>query len=445
MDNTPQQDDSTALADPLRTTIGRKAAFAGGVGTMIEGYDFSMYGYMAVIIAPLFFPSDNQVSSLLLTLSVFAAAYAARPLGGLVFGYIGDRISRRTALLTTLLMMGLASAAIGVLPTALAVGPIASVALVLLRLIQGFSVGGEVAGAATLVSEAAPAGRRGRYGALNPFGATLGFALASAVAGLVSFLTTEEQMHAWGWRIPFLVALPLAAVCLALRRSLVDDAAASEKPAMKSPVVAVFTTWKKQLAQAAGISLAVNGTAYFGLTYLSIHLIQQLGYPKTSVYWTTTVVVALSAFLMLATGRLGDRIGLPALAGVGLAGYFVVTFAAMTIMGQGSLLLAGLAFLLIMVNTSFLQVAGYSMIPELFGQAVRYTGTALGWNIGVVIAGGTAPVLCVWLVDRTGNSLSPALFVMGLSLIGGLAAWSIHRSRASRPDDVVHQVAAASI
>lgn len=434
MDITTPQTDS-ARADSKRTKSGRKAAFAGGVGTMIEGYDFSMYGYMAVIIAPLFFPSDNDVSSLLLTLSVFAAAYAARPLGGLVFGYVGDRVSRRTALLTTLLMMGLASAAIGLLPTALSVGPIASVGLVVLRLIQGFSVGGEVAGAATLVSEAAPVGRKGRYGALNPFGATLGFAVASAVAGLVSLLTTDEQMASWGWRIPFLVALPLAVVCLALRRSLVHEAPATKKQAAKSPVVAVFTTWRKQLLQASGISLAVNGSAYFGLTYLSIHLIQQLGYPKTSVYWTTTIVVALAAFLMLVTGRLGDRIGLPALAGIGLAGYFAVTFAAMVVMGQGSLLLAGIAFLLIMVNTSFLQVAGYSMIPELFGRTVRYTGTALGWNIGVVIAGGTAPVLCVWLVDRTGSALSPALFVMGLCVVGGAAVWSVHRSRDSRPID----------
>ncbi|OUS91327.1 MFS transporter [Rhodococcus sp. NCIMB 12038] len=408
---------------------GRRAAFAGGVGTMIEGYDFSMYGYMAVIVAPLFFPSDNEVSSLLLTLSVFAAAYAARPLGGIVFGYVGDRVSRRAALMTTLLCMGLSSAAIGTLPTALAIGPAASVALVCLRLLQGFSVGGEVAGAATLVSEAAPEGRRGRYGAMNPFGATLGFALASAVAGLVSFLTTDEQMASCGWRIPFLVALPLAGICLALRRSLVHQPAGENVRPASSPVAAVLKRWRKPLLQSSGVSLAVNGSAYFGLTYLSIHLITELGYPKTGVYWITTVVVAISAFLMLLTGRLGDRIGLSGLALIGLAGFFAVTAGAMALMGMGSLLVAGIAFMAIMVNSSFLQVAGYSMIPELFGPEVRYTGTALGWNIGVVVAGGTAPVVCVWLVERTGNALSPALFVMGVCAVGALAVLSVRRSQ----------------
>ncbi|KAF0960227.1 MFS transporter [Rhodococcus sp. T7] len=419
----------SATSAPAAAVNGRRAAFAGGVGTMIEGYDFSMYGYMAVIVAPLFFPSDNEVSSLLLTLSVFAAAYAARPLGGIVFGYVGDRVSRRAALMTTLLCMGLSSAAIGTLPTALAIGPAASVALVCLRLLQGFSVGGEVAGAATLVSEAAPEGRRGRYGAMNPFGATLGFALASAVAGLVSFLTTDEQMASWGWRIPFLVALPLAGICLALRRSLVHQPAGENVRPAPSPVAAVLKRWRKPLLQSSGVSLAVNGSAYFGLTYLSIHLITELGYPKTGVYWITTVVVAISAFLMLLTGRLGDRIGLSGLALIGLAGFFAVTAGAMALMGMGSLLVAGIAFMAIMVNSSFLQVAGYSMIPELFDPEVRYTGTALGWNIGVVVAGGTAPVVCVWLVERTGNALSPALFVMGVCAVGALAVLSVRRSQ----------------
>lgn len=414
------------------TANGRRAALAGGVGTMIEGYDFSMYGYMAVIIAPLFFPSDNAASSLLLTLSVFAVAYVARPLGGLVFGYVGDRISRRAALMATLMCMGLSSAAIGLLPTAIKVGPLAAVALVLLRLLQGFSVGGEVAGAATLVSEAAPAGRRGRYGALNPFGATMGFALASAVAGLVSLLTTEEQMESWGWRIPFLLALPLAGICLVLRRSLVHQSTSEGSGPSPTPIADVLKTCRKPLLQSVGISLAVNGTAYFGLTYISIHLITELGYPKASVYWTTTVVVAFSALLMLWTGRLGDRIGLMGIAAIGLTGYFVLTAGAMALMGIGNLLIAGIAFLAIMVNSSFLQVAGYSSIPELFPPNVRYTGTALGWNIGVVIAGGTAPVVCAWLVERTGIALSPALFVMTLSLVGAVAVLSVARTHGRR-------------
>ncbi len=175
---------------------------------MIEYYDFSLYGYLAVIVAPLFFPSDDPVASLLAALAVFGTAYLIRPLGGVVFGYIGDRYGRRTALLATLIFMGLGSTALGVLPTYAQVGVWATVLLVLVRLAQGFSAGGEVGGSATFISESTPSHLKATYGSVTPLGATGGFALAAAVAGVVSAMTTDEQMAAWGRRIPFLLAFP---------------------------------------------------------------------------------------------------------------------------------------------------------------------------------------------------------------------------------------------
>ncbi|WP_210435152.1 MFS transporter [Saccharopolyspora sp. ASAGF58] len=330
----------------------RRAAIAGGVGTFVEGYDFSSYGYLSVFIAPLYFPNGDPVVSLLLALVVFATAYVARPLGGIAFGLIGDRVDRGKVLVATILCMGVATTLLGLLPTHATIGVAATVLLIVLRLGQGFSVGAEVAGAATFVSEAAPNGVKSRFGAFNPAGATLGFGVAAAVAGLVSSLTTAEQMAHWGWRIPFLLALPLTLVCFAIRRRITSEAHPVEQTDKRTPLLDVVRLGWLPILKNAGLSAAVNGTAYFGLTYVSIHLIQRLGYPKTGVYWVTTAVVVITALLMIPVGRLGDRWGLPRLGAVGLAGYLVVTWAGMWLMGQGNLALAGLAFLVIMANRS---------------------------------------------------------------------------------------------
>lgn len=427
---TPQ---SAAQIEPKTSDKPKKArgaAIAGGVGTLIEGYDFSMYGYMAIFVAPVFFPNDDKTASLLTALMVFAASYFIRPLGGIVFGHIGDRISRKTALMSTLLIMGCSSTLIGILPSYAQIGIWATLLLVLLRLLQGFSVGGEVAGAATLVNEAADKKTKGRYGALNPMGATLGFALASATAGIVSALTTSEQMAEWGWRIPFLLALPLTIVSFLLRRRLVeahDPKAETEKA--KAPVLEVITKAPLTLLKAVAFSMAVNGTAYFGLTFLSIHMLNRLGRDTAETYWITTIVVITAALLMPLAGRLGDKISLPSLALIGLGGYVVLTIPGMMLINSAGGLVSLIGFLLIMVNTSALQVSGYTLMPQLFERKVRYTGAALGWNFGVVITGGTAPALCVWLIEATGNLVAPAYYVVGLSIIGALAALAIKRSK----------------
>jgi MHS family proline/betaine transporter-like MFS transporter len=403
----------------------RRAAVAGGVGTFIEGYDFSSYGYLSVFIAPLFFPNDDPVVSLLLTLVVFATAYVARPLGGIVLGLLGDRVDRGKVLVATILCMGIATTLLGLLPTHADIGVAATVLLIALRLIQGFSVGAEVAGAATFVSEAAPDRVKSRFGAFNPAGATLGFGAAAAVSGLVSALTSAEQMAEWGWRIPLLLSLPLTLVCFLIRRRITAESRPVEQDGNRTSLVDVLRLGWLPILKGAGLSAAVNGTAYFGLTYVSIHLIDRLGYPETGVYWVTTAVVVITALLMLPVGRLGDKWGLVRLGLVGAVGYLAVTWVGMWLMGQESLALAGAAFLVIMVNSAFLQVTGYSLSPELYPRAIRFTGTSLGWNIGVVVAGGTAPALCVWLIEATGSVLAPAYFVMATALVGIISLWAI--------------------
>ncbi|MCY1199619.1 Proline/betaine transporter [compost metagenome] len=405
----------------------RRSAFAGCVGTLIEYYDFSLYGYMAVVIAPLFFPGGNLTVSLLSTLAVFGTAYVIRPLGGIVFGFIGDRYGRKKALLSTLVCMGIGSTLMGLLPTYATLGIMAPALLVLVRLFQGFSAGGEVGGSATFIAESTPPHLKATYGAFTPLGSTGGFALAAAVAGAVTVLTTPEQMSAWGWRVPFLLAFPLTLLCLWARTRVKETHVVDPKAKKEmSPVGQVFRRQPRALLQATAISAATNGTAYIGLTYMSIHLIHRLGYPAGQVYWVATMAIGISALLMPLGGYIGDRIGLHRLMVLGLMGYVLLTYPMMSLMGNG-LAIAGVAYLVIMLNTVATQVSCYTLLPMLFEQEHRYTGVATGFNLGVILAGGTAPFVAMWMVEKTGNILAPAYFVIVSAAIGLVAIATVSR------------------
>lgn len=408
------------------TAKSRRAAVAGGVGTLIEYYDFSLYGYMAVIIAPMFFPGDDPVLSLLSALAVFGTAYLIRPLGGVVFGHIGDKIGRKRALMATLICMGAGSTMMGLLPTPAQIGIWATVLLVVVRLLQGFSAGGEVGGSATFISESAPSRLKAFYGSFTPLGSTGGFALAAVVAGIVSGLTTDVQMESWGWRIPFLLALPLTVFCLWIRTRVeetheVDETAAKETNA---PLSEVFVRQPRALLQATGVSAAVNGTAYIGLTYMAIHLTNQLGYSSAPVYWVAALAIGIAALAMPLGGLLGDKIGLNKLMMLGFVGFIFLTYPLMGLMSI-SLGVAAIAFIVLMMNSVATQVGAYTILPQMFTKETRYTGVAMGWNLGVIIAGGTAPFFAVWLVENTGNVLSPAYFVIALAMVGLVSVASI--------------------
>jgi MHS family proline/betaine transporter-like MFS transporter len=324
--------------------------------------------------------------------------------------------------------MGVGSTAMGLLPTPAQVGVWATVLLVIVRLLQGFSAGGEVGGSATFIAESAPAHRKATYGAFTPLGSTGGFALAAGVAGAVTALTTDAQLESWGWRIPFLLALPLTLFCL-WARTRVEETHEAPRADVKEhlPVGLLFRKHPRALLQASGFSAAVNGTAYIGLTYMAIHLGKQLGYEASSVLWVTTLALGLSALAMPLAGMLGDRIGLIRLLALGFTGFIVLTYPLMATM-HVSLFVATLAYIVIMMNSVAAQVGAYTLLPQLFDQEARYTGVAMGWNLGVIVAGGTAPYAAVWLVERTGNILAPALFVIALAIVGLVTVASV------RPD-----------
>lgn len=431
----PLRADYDALSKPPSRSpeMARRAAIAGGVGTLIEYYDFAVYGFLAVIIAPLFFPSASPGVSILTTLAVFGVAYVARPLGGIFFGRLGDRKGRRSALVATVVCMGIACGVVGMLPTHAVAGVLAPTLLVIIRLAQGFSAGGEVGGAATYIAETAPPKRRGFFGSFTPVGSTLGFAVAAAVVGLVALLTSDEQMESWGWRIPFLLALPLALACLLVRLKLEDtpefEEMAEKQEIAKSPLLDVIRDNPKSVLKVIGIAIAMNGSGYIGLTYFSVYLINDLGFSKDSVYWTSAIAIALACATFPLSGMLTDRFGRKPVLLFGYVAFIVIAFPAFMILGAtASIVVVGLVYFVYMTLNGVVQVPAFPLFTELFPRATRYTGVALGFNIGTIAAGGTAPYVAAQLVDSTGSSMSPAYWVVGVCVIGVLTLLTVRET-----------------
>ncbi|MEU1522213.1 MFS transporter [Nocardia rhamnosiphila] len=394
----------------------RRAAIAAAAGTAVEYYEFGVYGYLAVIIGPLFFPSDNPTASLLATLAVFGSAFVMRPLGGIVLGRLGDRIGRKPVLITTVVGMGTATAVVGLLPTAGSIGLLAPLALLLVRLAQGFFAGGEVTGSATYLSEAAPRGRRGFFGAFTPVGVALGGGAAALVAGLTTTLLDDEQLRDFGWRIPFLLALPLIAITLAARSKLEDshafiDETTKDAPA-KSPLREVLTEHTAAVFKVIVLSIGSNTGYWVGLIFMNIYLTTYLGYPKSNTFWIMGGISLFVATLMPIFGGLSDRFGRKRIITIGFLGYAILVLPTMILMDRGSFALAVGAMVVLALPMPIVQSVTYPTYAEQFPTRVRYTGLSFAFNIGTIVGGGLTPYLATWLISKTDNLLAPGFLLM---------------------------------
>ncbi|MFE0750563.1 MFS transporter [Gordonia sp. NPDC058843] len=409
----------------------RRAVVAAGVGTVVEYYDLTVYAYLAVVVSPLFFPSDDPTASLLSSLAVFASAYLMRPIGGIFFGRLGDRFGRKRALLVSVILMGVGTTLMALLPTYAAVGVLAPILLVVARLLQGFSAGGELGGALTYVYEVVGPKRRGLGGSIVALGSNSGFALAAIVVATTSALTSEAQMDSWGWRIPFVAGLPLLLLCLWLRTRIEDSPeftkTAERQELPKAPLRELLRSHPVQVLQVLGLGIAQNATGYMVLTYIGIHLVREGGYSQTAVTWTAAGVIVFVASCMPVAGLLVDRFGSRPVLIAGLLTAATLAYPAMALMTGHGLAIAAIAFAVFALCTPLIQVATAPLFPSLFDTKVRLTGVALGFNLSTVLAGGTAAYIATWLIDRTGNSLAPAYFLIVSSAIGLLTLMTIRR------------------
>ncbi|MDI9979607.1 MFS transporter [Rhodococcus sp. IEGM 1307] len=425
-------DDKTEHIPTATSATGRRAALTGGLGTVIEYYEFSLYGLLAVFLAPLFFPSDDPAVSTVAALGALGVSNLARPLGGILIGRYADRHGRRTMLLLTILVMGLASAAIGMLPGYATVGIAAPVLLVLIRFVQGLSAAGEAMGATAYAVESSPSARRTFFSSFIGSGGSWGYVLSAVVTGALSLVVSPDNMASWGWRIPFLLCLPLALLCLWLRRSM-DDSPEFVREKVNAqlsprPFRDVVLRYPKSVIRVIGIQIGLSAPGYIGLIYLTVFLISERGFPKNQVYWVTAIAIALEALTIPLYGILADRIGGRRLLLVSTVAYIVLAYP----------LILGLArtdsiMVVAILYTVFMQIAGAQTAPawaifaDLFPTNVRTSGMALGYNVGVTVAGGFGPFIAAQLVLLTGSQLAPAYWVIAGSVIGLAAILSLPR------------------
>lgn len=422
----------------------KKATRAAVFGTFVEYYDFSVYGYVAATLAMVFFPSDDPTIGLLNTFLVFGSAFLVRPLGAIGFGWLGDKVGRRASLIASITLMGAAATLIGLLPGYAVIGVWAPILLVALRMLQGFSAGGEIGGAASYIREWAPPSRRSLYISFLPSVAQLGKGLAAAFAGLAAATLTDPQMFEWGWRIPFLLALPLGIIGLWMRLSIEDSPefeSKKDETAVKKgqPFAELISTYPRALFKVILISLVQNIGTYIGTVFIAAYFSSILGYTKGQASTIVLIAVILAAFLIPLAGQLGSYRGAKSVLRLSYLAYAVLSVPSFMLMQQGSVNLAIAGLALGMIPYPLCQAGTYSVMPEFFPMHIRHTGVAFGHSVGAVIGGGAGPYFATWLIGATGNQYAPSYILCVAGLIGLIVISTVRKNAPTDQDTTTHQ------
>jgi metabolite-proton symporter len=388
----------------------KKVAFASFVGTAIEFYDFYIYGTAAALVFPkIFFPNLSPTMGTISSLATFAAAFLSRPVGAAVFGHFGDRLGRKKTLIATLLIMGISTFAVGLVPSAASIGVLAPIILLTLRLCQGFAVGGEWAGSALLSAEYAPGERRGTYGMFTQLGAGAGLATSNLVF-LIANVTIGEKSPVfldWGWRVPFLVSALLVIVALYVRLSIDETPVFTEEQRRnavpRAPLGELLRTQTPQVLLAAGCMVGIFTMSFLGGTYLLSYAATKIGHPRTLILTVGVLAgVALMTFTAI-SAVLCDRYGRRRII---LAGFLVAlpwAFLVMPMIDTGSPWLFALAIggMFCIFGTSYGPIA--SFLPEIFATRYRYTGAGLAFNLAGIVGGAVPPLIAGVLVSDFGS------------------------------------------
>lgn len=417
------------------------------VGNTMEWYDVGVFGYLITTMGPVFLPEADKSVQTLFLLGTFAATFIARPLGGVVFGWLGDKVGRQKVLAATLMLMAASTFAVGLLPGYAQIGIWAAALLVLLKLIQGFSTGGEYAGATTFVSEYAPDKRRGYFASFLDMGSYIGFALGAALVSVLQLTLGQSAMEEWGWRLPFLIAGPLGLIAVYFRNKIEEspqfqatldaqeahakDAAAQDAAVAKGPVGIIKAYWR-QIVLAMILAAAANTVGYALTSYMPTYLTDSKGYDPVHGTLLTIPVLVVMAVCIPLTGKLSDRIGRRPVLWIGAGSTVLFAVPAFMLIGIGDVwsTLAGLALIAFPVTFYIANLA--SALPALFPTSSRYGGMGIAYNFSVAIFGGTTPFIVQGLIEGTGDDMMPAYYLMATSVVGAIAIYFLRES-AKRP------------
>ncbi|QNS06488.1 MFS transporter [Streptomyces xanthii] len=432
---TAEQQDVT-VTDP---SLVKRAVKAAALGNAMEWFDFGVYGYLTATLGHVFFPTASSTAQVLSTLGTFAAAFLVRPIGGAFFGPLGDRIGRQKVLAITMIMMAAGTFAIGLIPSYDTIGVWAPVLLIMARMVQGFSTGGEYGGACTFIAEYAPDKRRGFFGSFLEFGTLIGYVAGAGLATALTTLMSSGDLYGWGWRIPFLIAGPIGLVGLYVRmkleetpafQKLAEEAEAKQKAQPKPKLREMFVGKGAGSAMMLCIALVLvfNVTDYMLLSYMPTFLSEEMGYDATHGTLILIGVMVLMMCVQIPMGAANDRFGHRKVIGAACAGFVLLSVPAVLLIRAGStwsiaLGLAALGLLLVGFTSSM-----PSALPALFPTKVRYGSLSVGFNLSVSLFGGTTPLVAAALIAATGNLMIPAYYMMAAAVIGGIAAWRMRES-----------------
>ncbi len=389
----------------------RRTVIAGLAGNVMEWYDFGVYGFFAAAIGAQFFPSDDPSVSLIASFGVFAVGFVARPLGGLLFGHIGDRLGRRAAIVGSVILMIVPTLLMALLPTYRQIGLAAPALLILLRLAQGLAVGGEYTTSMVLLVEEAQSRRRGFVGSFAPFGALGGLLLGSAVGATLMAFLPADAAATWGWRLAFFTGLLIGLVVFFIRRSLPPDPTIVEtEEARKSPLFDAFRTQWRTILKVMGFTLGNGVGFYLCFVYVSTWLKQQHGLSASMALTLNSAALFLMLLITPLAGAVSDRIGRKPVLIVGAAGLALFAwplFRLMSVPHPGAILAGQCAFAILMSCYG----ASPAFLVEAFPKHVRCSGLSIGYNLSLSIFGGTVPMVAVFLIKVTGNPLAPAFYL----------------------------------
>lgn len=413
--------------------VRKKAAAAAMLGTMIDSSDLVLYAYLAVYTAPLFFPNSNAAVSVIATLAVYAVGFVARPLGGIVFGRIGDRRGRRVALVSTIALMGIATLILGLVPTYETIGLLAPALVLLARIAQGIAAGGEVIGAATYALESSTPGRRGLYSSMTPFGSILGLVIAPVVIGVTTIVVGAEYMAVWGWRIPFLVAFVFTFGVLAFRLKIEDSAEFTEMEKAgaisKAPLREAWSDHKATILLTILMGAGTLYIVYAVPVYLPVYLTSATDISRSTVPWVTAAVMLLSAPMVIVGGLLADRFGRVRILTIMLVILGIVGFPLFAYLSSDSVTAidVGIAYLGAMILSNLALAAAYQAFSDVFPARIRYTAAAIGFNVGNMIGAGFGPLLSNSLIESTGDDRAPGYLFIAAAVVGVAGLLSVSR------------------
>lgn len=426
-DNIAVKPQKTAVGQDIAVTqkTFRKVLIASSLGNFVEWFDYASYGYLATIIAVVFFPDIAPSAALMATFAVFAISFIIRPIGGIIWGSIGDRIGRRTALSFSILIMSGATTLIALLPSYAQIGMMAPGLLLLLRMVQGFSAAGEYAGATSFIAEYSPPTKRGLYTSFVPASTAAGLLAGSLMAaGLFAFLTPQE-MQSYGWRLPFLLALPLGLIGIYIRLKIEDTPKFRELEnkhrVTETPAKEIFTTYRREVITSIGVTSLNAVGFYLILSYMPTYLITELNVGETEAFLTVSVSLVVYVMSIFVMGAISDKIGRKVALMLASVLFIVLTVPLFALLDGATL--TGIIFIqiafgiLLTINDGTLPC----FLTEIFPTRVRYSGFAFSFNTAQAFLGGTAPLIATFLIDVTGSKLAPAWYLVAIAIVSLIA------------------------